>query len=216
LAAELGFERRMKLKHALVVLAALTVASPALAQAPPSAPTPKCDVTVQSRTGGAMEIAPAQAKGATGPQLVWQPVASGPGIQLFVIYPAEGLTRMDEPNGVLIRFRTQSNRGTDMLSVVVTTRGGRAWRFDPPTVVSDSSESAHVAFGLDWPYGRGMLSAIADNQPLTVSVEQDGQTLASDSFALSNIGARDALLAQARGKFQALDAAVCAVRSAAP
>jgi hypothetical protein len=207
----------MKLKLALAALA-LAFAGPAGAQTPPATPPqPKCDVQVQSRTGGAMEIAPAgQVKGVTHPELVWQPVGTGPGVLLFVTYPASGLAQMDEPDGLLIRFRTHNNRGADSLSVVVKTRGGRAWRFDPPMVTADSGEQAHVAFGLDWPYGRGVLSAIADSQPLTVSVEQDGQAVASETFILSNIEARDSLLAAARAKFQALDPAVCAARAAAP
>jgi hypothetical protein len=155
-----------------------------------------------------MEVAPAAAvKGATGPQLIWQPMASGPRVVLFVTYPASALAHMDEPSGVLIRFRAPTGHPVENLSLSVKTRGGRAWRFDGATIVKDSDDWAHVAFGLDWPYGRGVLSAIADAQPLTVSVDQDGQSLASETFALSNIGARDDLLAAVSAKFHAVQSA---------
>ena len=115
---------------------------------------------------------------------------------------------MDEPTALLIRFRTPGARA-DSLSVSVRARGGRAWRFDGASIVSDPDNQAHIAFGLDWPYGRGVIAAAADGQPLSVSVEQDGQVLASSAFGLDNIDARDTLLAQARTRFQALDPAAC-------
>jgi hypothetical protein len=168
-----------------------------------------CEVEVGSRTGGIIQVLPAsQVKGAAAPQVIWQPTATGPGVMLLVIYGDGGLTHMDEPNAVLIRFRTPGARA-DSLSVSVKARGGRAWRFDGASIVSDADNLSHIAFGLDWPYGRGVIAATAEGQPLSVSVEQDGQVLASSAFGLDNIDARDTLLAQARARFQANDPADC-------
>jgi hypothetical protein len=208
LAAKLGFDSLMN--AAILAASAFAGATFAALAAPALAQTPaaRCDVQAQSRIGGAMEVAPAAAiKNATGPQLIWQPMGSGPRVVLFVTYPASALAHMDEPNGVLIRFRIPANHLVESLSLSVKGRDGRAWRFDGATIVKDSDDWAHVAFGLDWPYGRGVLSAIADGQPLAVSVDQDGQSLASESFALSNIDARDSLLADVRAKYAAVKGA---------
>ena len=193
--------------RAVLALGLLLTLFAAGARAQTPAPSPAgggCEVTVQSRTAGAIDIVPAaRLKDAAGPQIVWEPVGTGPSVILWVTYSVDGQMRMDNPNGVLIRFRTLGRRDADTLSVSVKARNGRAWRFDGKTITSDNPESAHISFGLEWPYGRGLLNAIADSQPLTISVEQDGSTLNSESFALSNIAARDSLLAEARNKFQA-------------
>ncbi|HUO21145.1 MAG TPA: hypothetical protein VMU59_01355 [Caulobacteraceae bacterium] len=196
------------------VLAALALglAPPALAfaQSPTSANQPlPCAAQAQSRTGGVMEIVAAAPGQPPGPQLVWQPVATGPGVTLWITYPASALARMDEPNGVLIRFHTPANVNLDTLSVAVKAGNGRAWRFDGKTITAGPNNTGQVAFGLDWPYGRGVISAVAESEPLTVSVEGDDSTLAKESFVLSNIDARDSLLAQTRTRFQALGAAAC-------
>jgi hypothetical protein len=121
---------------------------------------------------------------------------------------------MDEPSGVMIRFRTHANLNPDTLSVLVQARNGRSWGFDGKVIKSDSDVQAHLAFDLDWPYGRGVISAVADAQPLTISVQQDGVVLETESFGLSNIDARDSLLAEARTKFQALNPASCPAQPA--
>jgi len=193
-----------------LLASALLLGLTGAANAQPTAPAKTCEIDVGSRTGGVIEVVPAsQVKGATAPQVIWQPIATGPGVMLLVTYGEGGLAHMDEPNAVLIRFRTPGARA-DSLSVSVKARGGRAWRFDGASIVGDGNNQAHIAFGLDWPYGRGVIAAAAEGQPLSVSVEQDGQVLASSAFGLDNIDARDTLLAQARGRFQALDPASCA------
>ncbi len=188
-----------------LILATLCLAGPAAAQ--PTPPAKPCTVAVESRMGGFIESIPA--KGAAASQVIWQPIATAPGVVLLVIYGEGALAHMDEPGGVLIRFHTPGDR-TDSLSVRVTARNGRAWRFDGAAIVTDPGGQAHLAIGLDWPYGRGVLAAIAEGQSLTISVEQDGQVLSSSGFGLSNIDARDTLLAQARAKVQAADPATCA------
>ena len=195
-----------------LTLTLLATGARAQTPAPPPA-VAGCEVTVESRTAGAIDIVPAsRLKNATGPQIVWQPVGTGPSVILWVTFTPDSQMRMDNPDGVLIRFRTLGRRDADTLSVTVKARNGRAWRFDGKAITSDNPESAHIAFGLEWPYGRGLLNAIADSQPLTIAVEQDGATLNSESFALSNIAARDSLLIEARNKFQAASQAPCPAR----
>ena len=190
-----------------VLSIALLGARAALAQA--LAPPVGCEVTADSRTGGAIDIVPAsRVKGANGPQIVWQPVGSGPTVILWVTYAADEHLRMDNPNGVMIRFR-KGQHDADTLAVTVKARNGQAWRFDGKAIVADNAEAAHVAFGMDWPYGRGMLDAVASGQAVTISVEQDGSTLHSETFGLANIEARDNLLAEARSKFIAAAQGPC-------
>jgi hypothetical protein len=197
---------RREFRFAAGLALALGLASAACAQ---QAPAKTCGVEAQSRNGGAIQIVPAsQIKGATAPHVLWAPVATGPGVILLVTYSDGALTHMDEPSGLMIRFRTPGDR-SDSLSLLVKARNGRTWRFDGDSIITDPNNQAHVAFGLDWPYGRGVLAAIADSQPLSISVEQDGQITASAAFGLDNIDARDTLLAQARTRFQTLDQSAC-------
>ncbi len=141
-----------------LLAAGLALGLTGAAQAEQTPPAKACEVQVGSRTGGAIAVVPAsEIKGATAPQVIWQPIATGPGVILLITYGEGGLTHMDEPTSVLIRFRTPGSRA-DSLSVSVKARGGRAWRFDGSSIVSDASNQAHIAFGLDWPYGRGVIS----------------------------------------------------------
>jgi hypothetical protein len=197
---------------AFVLLLAAGVGRAQTVSAPPPAAQPAakpCAVTAQSRTGGAIEIMASVPGQAPGAQLVWQPVATGPGVILWITYPASAIARMDEPSGLLIRFRVPANTNLERVSVQVTARNGRAWRFDGKSIKADGADAAQVAFGLDWPYGRGLISAVAEAETLTVSVQSDEANLDKESFALSNIDARDLLLAQARAKFKALGATSC-------
>jgi hypothetical protein len=189
---------------------ALLLAGAAHAQTAPTPAAKPCAVSAQSRTGGVIQIvASVPGQATTGPQLVWQPVASGPGVILWVTYAASAIAHMDDPSGVMIRFKIPANVNMDEMAVSVATRNGRTWRFTGKTIVADGGNMAHVAFGTDWPYGRGLIAAVADAQPLAVAIQQNETTLATDSFVLSNIDARDTLLAQVRTKFQALGSAAC-------
>jgi hypothetical protein len=183
------------MRLALGLIAALT-ATAAQAQAP--APEDKCDIVVQSRTGGLIEVTPAKAS-AQG-QILWRPVGSGPGLILLVAYPPASLARFAEPSGVVILFQPKDQANPETLSVQVKTRNGRAWRFSGPAIAF-SKDEARIAFGQEWPYGRGLLGAIADGQDLTMAVQENDQTLNQESFSLGNIDARDTLLAQARARF---------------
>ena len=186
----------------------LGLSGAAQAQQPPLAKV--CRVQVDSRAAGTIEVsAPSQAIPPAPPRLVWQPVASGPNVMLLIFYGEGALAHMDEPEGLFIRFRTPGARA-DSLSVQVRSSNGRAWRFDGASIVTEPDNLAHIAFGLDWPYGRGVLAAVAENRSLTISVEQDGQVLNSAGFGLSNIEARDTLLAEARSKAKGLDVSACA------
>jgi hypothetical protein len=197
------------MRQRIIFAAALAFSLTGAASAQQASPPKACIAEADSRNGGAIQVIPAaQVKGATQPQVLWEPIATGPGVILMVTYGDGALAHMDEPSAVLIRFRTPGERA-DSLSVVVKGRGGRAWRFDGDSIVTDPNSQAHVSFGLDWPYGRGVLAAIADGQPLSISVEQDGQVTASSAFGLDNIDARDTLLAQARARFKALDPSGC-------
>ncbi len=198
------------MRPVLLALAAMALAFPAAAQTvPPTVVTGHCDVAADSRIGGAIRILGKAAPGDANPQTVWLPTATGGSIGLFVIYTGNNLTRLDEPDGVYIRFKPQADRSTQGVALVVKTRGGRSWRFEGAAVQSGPNDS-HVTFGLAWPYGRGLLNAIAGNQNLDMSVEQEGRVVATESFALANVAARDILLAQLHTRFLATDGAHCA------
>ncbi len=187
---------------------ALTLAAAARAQTPPTPATKPCAVSAQSRAGGVIQMVASVPGQAAGPQLVWQPIASGPGVVLLVTYAAGAIARMDDPSGVMIRFKVPPGVDLEAMDVSVKARN-RAWRFDSKMIVADGNGAAHVAFGLDWPYGRGLIASVADGQALTIAVETDQATIATGSFVLSNIDARDTLLAQVRAKFQSLGAGAC-------
>jgi hypothetical protein len=199
----------------VALILALALAGAGQAQ-PPSLPQPQsppaakpCAVTAQSRTAGAIEIMASVPGQAPGAQLVWQPIGTGPGVILWITYPASAIAQMDEPSGLLIRFRVPANTNLDRVTVQVTARNGRAWSFNGKSIKADGAQNAQVAFGLDFPYGRGLISSVVEAEALTVTVRSDEATLDKESFSLSNIDARDTLLAQARAKFQALGATAC-------
>jgi hypothetical protein len=183
---------------------ALGLLTPALAQAA-DAPGKTCDVVVQSRNGGMLDVQPApRTPGApdSASQIVWRPSASGPQMELWVIYPAGPLTSLGEPSGLIIRFHTEADLAPDSTNLIVKSQNGRIWRFNGKMIEFGKDGAAAVKFDQDWTYGRGLLGAIADNQPLSMSVEQDTKVVGSETFALSNIDARDRLLAQARAALE--------------
>ena len=197
----------------LLGLTAVLLAAATEAQAQPAVPAPsgdKCDIVVQSHTAGLIEVTPAKAS-AQG-QILWRPVATGPGLILLVAYPPADLARLAEPSGVVILFQPKDQDDPATLSVQVKTKNGRAWRFSGQSIVF-AKDQARIAFGPEWPYGRGLLSAIAENLDLTMAVQDNDQTETQNSFVLGNIDARDTLLAQARARFAG---AGCAAPSNAP
>jgi hypothetical protein len=202
--------RPERLKRAAIALA-LGLIGPALAHAA-DAPAKSCDVVVQTRNGGLLDILPAPRPPA-GPggasQIVWRPPSSGPALELWVVYPPGTLVRLGEPSGLIVGFQTQPNLPTDGVMLIVKTQNGRSWRFTGKMIEFGKDGEARVKFDQDFAYGRGLLGAIADSQSLSMSVEQDNQVIASQSFVLTNIDARDRLLAQARAEVEGTQPGSC-------
>jgi len=191
-------------------LAGLTVAlalGATQATAQQAQPAKDCDVVVDSRAAGAIEMRPAPEEGSASSQIVWRPVASGSSVLLLVTY-AGPTAHLNEPRGVFIEFRVKADLAPDSTTVSVKAANGRSWSFEGKSIAFGKDNRAQVTFGPEWTYGRGLISAIANNQSLTISVQQDGRAIAGESFALSNIDARDLLLAHAQAKFRA-DPAAC-------
>jgi hypothetical protein len=190
---------------------ALGLIGPMLAHAA-DAPPKACEVVVQTRNGGLLDVLPA-ARQAGSPgaaaQIVWRPPTSGSSVQFLVVYPPGPLTRLGEPSGLMIGFQIQPNLPTDSAMLIVKAQNGRSWRFNGAMIEFGKDSQATVKFEQDWAYGRGLLGAIADSQPLSMSVEQAGKPVAGESFALGNIDARDRLLAQARAQVESAEPGGC-------
>ena len=144
------------------------------------------------------------------PRIIWRPTPSNGRIALLVAFPGT-LDTIGEPTGVLIRFPLDANDPPDGVALAVTSQNGRAWRFTGQ-VKDPGGESGHVEFDDKLVYGRALLGAIADGQRLTISAQRYDRTVATTLFGLEDLRARDALLAQARRKFEAADPSVCSRR----
>jgi hypothetical protein len=190
----------------LLTALALAVGGPALGQ---SAKT-QCDIVVQSQAGGTIEVVSA-AQLAAAPRIVWRPTPSNGRLELLVAFQGATLAGLGEPSGVLVRFPLDADDLPDGVTLNIQSRNGRQWRFkgqgrDP------GGDTGYVAFGQDLVYGRALLGAIADGQEISISVERYDRIVGSTAFNLENLRARDALLVQARRKFEGADPAMCTRR----
>jgi hypothetical protein len=125
------------------------------------------------------------------------------------MYAGSPLTGLGEPTGVHLRFRIPENTAPDSATVFIRSANGRAWRFVGQGLEHGADDAAFIEFGDDLVYGRALLGALADGQDLTVSVERYDSVGGATQFASANLRARDALLAQARRKFEAADPTMC-------
>jgi hypothetical protein len=188
---------------------ALLVASPAAAQipAPPTKPqTTQCDVVLQSQAGGMVEVV-SGAQLSAPPRIVWRPTPSNGRIELLVAF-AGTFDNIGEPAGVLIRFPLDANDPPDGVALNITSQNGRAWRFTGQAK-DPGGETGHVEFDEKLVYGRALLGAIAAGQRLTISAQRYDRIVGTTLFSLEDQRARDALLAQARRKFETADPTVC-------
>jgi hypothetical protein len=194
----------MKHRVLLAIAAALVLPASALAQAP----AVRCDVVVESQAGGMIEVL-SGAQATTPPQITWRPASSSRAAQLLVAFQGSSLDALGEPSGVYIRFPLEANTPPESTTLNIHTQNGRYWRFAGQAVEKDSAEIGYVEFGEDLAYGRALLSAIADGQPVTISVEHYDRTIGNTLFGTSALRARDVLLAQAKRKFETADPEMC-------
>jgi len=190
----------------LIALAWMGAASVSSAQT-------RCDIVVQSQSGGQIEVlADGPVAGAPHPRITWRPLASSPRAQLWVSYKNSALTGLGEPTGVHFSFRIPEKTAPESATLFVKSANGRTWRFVAQGLERGSDTIAYVEFGDDLVYGRAVLGALADGQDLSVAVERYDAVSASTLFASADLRARDALLAQARRKFEASDPTMCKTR----
>lgn len=188
------------------LLSALTVCGPALAQPAKT----QCDIVAQSPSGGMIEVVSAAQLTAL-PRIVWRPTPSNGRIQLMVAYQGSTLAGLGEPSGLLIRFPLDTDDLPDGVTLSIQSQNGRQWRFkgqgrDP------SGDTGYVAFDEDLVYGRALLGAVADGQRITISAERYDRVVGSTAFSLEDLRARDALVVQARRRFEAAGPADCVRR----
>jgi hypothetical protein len=200
----------------MIRLSIVTASLLLLAAAPASAATMQCDVVVQSQSGGEVEMRSSpQPEGAPRtvlPTVIWRPAPSNSRVAFWVAYHPDTLTELNEPYGVLIEYALAAKAAAPSSAVIVRDQKGRVWRFTGKAAENKTDDVADVEFGTEFPYGRALLGAIADGQPLTMSVERDGLVVSTTQFGSGAIRARDLLLAEARKKFQAADPMFCANR----
>jgi hypothetical protein len=166
----------------------------------------QCDIVMQSQSGGMVEVT-TTAQLAAPPRIVWRPTPSNGRIELLVAFEGT-LDNIGEPRGVLIRFPLEANDLPEGIAVNVQSGNGRTWRFTGQTR-DEGGETGHIEFDDKLVYGRALLGAIADGQRLTISAQRYDRTVGATMFGLENLRARDALLAQAKRKFDAADPSVC-------
>jgi hypothetical protein len=192
--------------HGLTALLfAGALAGPALSQ---TAPIKPCDVAAESQTGGLIEVL-AGATLATPPQISWRPPTSNRAAELWVSYRNATLSALGEPTGVMIRFPVEENGRAENTTLNIKIASGRNWRFAGQGLDKRAEDIAFVSFGDDLVYGRALLGAIADGQTLTISLERYNQVMASATLGNANLRARDALLAQAKRRFETAIPGTC-------
>jgi len=173
----------------------------------------QCDIEVGSAAGGIIEVISApstpDAPRTAAPTILWRPSASGRKTQLIVAYQGSTLEALGEPSGVHILFPIEPRSAANSATLAITSPNGRTWRFVGQALEPGTDDTAYVEFGESLVYGRALLGAIADGQDLTIAVERYDRVGAGTKFGLSNLRARDALLAQAKRKFENADPAMC-------
>jgi hypothetical protein len=194
----------MKQRRLWAMALAMGLPGSALAQAP----AVRCDVVVQSQSGGMIEVLSAD-KATASPQITWRPASSSLAAELLVAFQGSSLAALGEPSGVYIRFPIEPRTPPESTTLNIRTANGRYWRFVGQAVERDAPDAAYVEFGQDLAYGRALLSAISDGQPVTISVEHYDRTVGSTVFGTAALRARDVLLAQAKRKFETADPAMC-------
>jgi hypothetical protein len=175
----------------------------------------RCDIVVQSQAGGQIEVLsdwPIAGAPQPAPRITWRPLASSPRAQVWISYQNGALTGLGEPTGVHFSFRIPEKTAADGATLFVKSANGRTWRFVAQGLERGSDTVAYVEFGDDLVYGRALLGALADGQDLSVAVERYDAVSASTVFAAADLRARDALLVQARRKFEAADPTMCQTR----
>lgn len=194
-------------------LSALAASALLLVSAPAYATTLQCDVVVQSQSGGEVEMRsspqPDGAPRTVLPTVIWRPAPSNTRVMFWVAYHPDTLTELNEPAGVLIEYALAAKAAAPSSAVIVHDQKGRVWRFSGKAAENKAEDVADVEFGPEFPYGRALLGAVTDGQPLTMSVERDGLVVSTTQFGSNAMRARDLLFAEARKKFQAADPQFC-------
>jgi hypothetical protein len=196
------------MKHLFAAALALSVGLGASGAALAQAPAVQCDVVMQSQAGGMIEVR-SGAQASAPPLITWRPAASSLRVELLVIYQGSSLTGFSEPSGVYLRFPMEAGTPPESTILNVRTQTGRYWRFVGQGHERGPEDFGFVQFGAELAYGRALLSAIADGLPLSISVDHYDRSLGNTVFGTAAQHARDALLEQARRKFEAGDPAMC-------
>ncbi len=164
----------------------------------------RCDVTVQSSTAGTIEVV----TGESAPwdrrrraQVSWRIASSNRTMELWVGYSGDSLTALGVPRGMHIELTPRAAYARPATVAVVATPDGHRWPLE------DSEGDYALARGS--PDGQSLLSAVADGQRFTVTIERDGKALTTAIFNQVDTAARAALLARARRKIEASDPTVC-------
>ncbi len=182
-----------------------------LAQTPPAAPAKRCDIVVQSQAGGVIELISGlnTKAGLPAPPLItWRPAASSGAAELIVAYDKAVATGLGEPSGLYVRFPIEPNTPPEG-TILDIRANGRNWRFPGQGVEQGRSDTGFIEFGEDLAYGRALLSAIADGQLLSISVQHYDRAVGAVTFGTASQRPRDLLVTQAWRKLETADAAAC-------
>jgi hypothetical protein len=189
----------------------------------------RCNVTESSPLGGVVEVntddtvlAPPWPAGFPfgkgHPQIRWRPPPSLLSAQLVVGYVGSTLTDIGkDPSGGHIRFRVSAPRRADDTQVILSvpdsgtfTLKGDALQYGRDFGSDDESRPVmDVVFGPDAPSWPLVKSALLERGRLEVKLVRHGETITDVMFDLSNLEARDALVAAARHKVMEADPQVC-------
>jgi hypothetical protein len=175
-----------------------------------------CTITLHSPLGGTILAETGLAAfipGIPDMQVIWQPPASGKTIEL-------DLGAEDIPIGGHARVWLRDHSQDRDTEFVFSDQLGREWRFagdeiKPGTDIA-GRPFADATFLEDRPgmdrMGSELLAAIARGGRITVTVNQRHAVVAREVFDVSNISAREELVANARAMEQAADPKVCTDR----
>lgn len=219
---------RMKIRtHRDGVLPALCMAALAATGVarPAEAGDLRCNLTVQSRDGGALNLTgeniPPQFQMFTSNFWAdWRPPASNHAVEFDIAWNQDNLEHLGPIEGVVISFKLPRGVARQDLSVSFATGDGRIWTASNSALTYGKLD-AHERYvpnvgrltlhdmGQD---GADLLETIKATGKVHIAVKAKAREYLSTRFDLSDLAARDALFIQARDRVRAADPKACTTK----
>ena len=189
------------------------------------ASTYKCTLEVHSIEGGTLEVTTGEEWVGIhdGAQISWRPPSSNPAIDLTLGYNGSSLESLSAPTGGHFRAILANGARPSDVAIIIDDGGSGHWRF----LENDAARGPFAWRGSTFEggftksdaRGRAIIRSLEEYGHLRIAVSIRRNFTAIAEITSANIGARDALLDEARRAISRHDPSVCTQfpsRGAAP